>query len=42
MNLSQMSHINEKAIFYQSLDDRIYVKMSLDKKGYVTRPFQLF
>ena len=37
-----LSQFIEKTSFRQSLDKRVYVKMSLDKKGHVARPFRHF
>ena len=34
VNHCHLTHFNEKTSFRQSLDKRVYVKISLDKKGY--------
>ena len=34
-----MSRFNEKTSFGQSMDERVCVKMSMDKKGYVASSF---
>ena len=34
-----LSHFHEKTSFRQSLDEGVYVKISLDNKGYVACPF---
>ena len=39
INQCHLSHFNEKTSFQQSQDKRVYVKMSLDKKGEIARPF---
>ena len=39
INQCHLFHFNDKTSFCQSLDKRVYVKMSLDKKGYIACPF---
>ena len=42
INQCHMSHNKEKTSFCLSLDERVYVKMLLNTKGYVACPFRHF